>query len=140
MEPVSGVDRRQFLDYAAKAAGGLLLGGLAGGGAANAQSGAQQSTEWGWPMPYEQISAKSKQWLESKGWWPISAAWIMVWSGEELIGHILQSQKLLEKRGIDVKWQTFVAAGFSNSHQVGKTFPPATGVNKGAEPPCSDLP
>jgi ABC-type nitrate/sulfonate/bicarbonate transport system substrate-binding protein len=31
-----------------------------------------------------------------------------------MIGNILQSEKLLEKRGIDVKWQTFVAAGFSN--------------------------
>lgn len=113
-EPTTGVDRRKFLGYAAKAASGVLLGDLATAGTANAQSSAQKFTEWGWPTPYEQISAKSKQWLESKGWWPIGAAWIVVWSGEELIGHILQSQKLLEKRGIEVKWQTFVAAGFSN--------------------------
>ncbi len=114
VETKAGVDRRKFLGHAAKAAGGLIAGNLLGTGNAQAQAGAQQFTEWGWPTPYEQISAKSRQWLESKGWWPISAAWIVVWSGQELINHTLQSQKLLEKRGIEVKWQTFVAAGFSN--------------------------
>ena len=29
------------------------------------------------------ISAKSKQWLQGKGWWPLNAAWIVVWSGQE---------------------------------------------------------
>ncbi len=71
-------------------------------------------TDWGWPQPYEQISAKSKQWLQSKGWWPLNAAWIVVWSGQEMIGHVLQTLKLLERRGIETEWRTFVAAGFSN--------------------------
>ena len=106
------IDRREFLARAGAATGSLLLGDVVGG-AAFAQ-GARKFTDWGWPQPYEQISAKSRQWLESKGWWPINAAWIVVWSGEELIGHTLQSQQLLEKRGIETKWQTFVAAGFSN--------------------------
>jgi sulfonate transport system substrate-binding protein len=108
------MDRRKFLGAAAATAGGLLLGDLATTGDARAQAGGQRFTDWGWPQPYEQISPKSKAWLESKGWWPISAGWIVVWSGEEMIGNILQQEKLLEKRGIDVKWQTFVAAGFSN--------------------------
>jgi len=110
--PGANMDRRQFLGAAAATAGGLLLGDLATPDEARAQAG--RVTDWGWPQPYEQISAKSKQWLESKGWWPISAGWIVVWSGEEMVGNILQQEKLLEKRGIDVKWQTFVAAGFSN--------------------------
>lgn len=107
-EDEKGLRRRELIAAAAAATGSLALGVVPG------TARAQQFTDWGWPQPYEQISAKSKAWLESKGWWPISAGWIVVWSGEELIGHILQSQQLLEKRGIDVKWQTFVAAGFSN--------------------------
>src|SRR2546427_3807265 len=38
----------------------------------------------------------------------LNAAWIVVWSSEEMIGNILQSERLLEKRGIEMKWQTFV--------------------------------
>ena len=110
-ESATDLNRRQFLGTAAVAAGGLLLG--AGAGTARAQSG-QKFTDWGWPTPYDQISPQSKAWLQSKGWWPINAGWIVVWSGQEMIGNVLQTEKLLEKRGIDVKWQTFVAAGFSN--------------------------
>ena len=112
-ESATRLDRRKFLGTVAATAGGLLLGDLASSDGAHAQSG-QKFTEWGWPQPYDQISPKSKQWLESKGWWPINAGWIVVWSGEEMISNILQQEKLLEKRGIDVKWQSFVAAGFSN--------------------------
>ncbi|HEX6795971.1 MAG TPA: glycine betaine ABC transporter substrate-binding protein [Casimicrobiaceae bacterium] len=114
-------DRRDFLGNVAKATGALLLGDVVGGipAAVAQQSGApavvtRKFTEWGWPLPYEQVSAKSKQWLQSKGWWPLGAAWIVVWSGEEMVGHVMQTQKLLEKRGIDTDWKTFVAAGFSN--------------------------
>jgi ABC-type nitrate/sulfonate/bicarbonate transport system substrate-binding protein len=117
-----GRRRRKFLGNLAKAAGGLLVGDLVAATPATAQPagapaaalGGQRFTDWGWPLPYEQISAKSKQWLQSKGWWPINAAWIVVWSGQEMVGHVMQSQKLLEKRGIDTDWKTFVAAGFSN--------------------------
>ncbi|HSD00406.1 MAG TPA: glycine betaine ABC transporter substrate-binding protein [Casimicrobiaceae bacterium] len=107
-------DRRRFLGSAAAAAGGLVLGDLTlSSKPAHAQA-TGAFTDWGWPTPYEQISPKSKQWLESKGWWPLNAAWVVVWSGEEMIGTVLRDQKLLEKRGIETKWQTFVAAGFSN--------------------------
>ena len=114
--------RRQFLGGVAKAAGSLLLADIVGMPGASAQPSANKApavitrkfTDWGWPLPYEQISAKSKQWLQGKGWWPLGAAWIVVWSGEEMVGHVMQTQKLLEKRGIDADWKTFVAAGFSN--------------------------
>ena len=113
--------RREFLGNVAKVAGGLLLGDLVAAtasaqtpGAAAPAVSSQKFTDWGWPMPYEQVSAKSKQWLQSKGWWPLNAAWIVVWASEEMIGNTLQTQKLLEKRGIEMQWQTFVAAGFSN--------------------------
>ena len=106
-------DRRRFLGTAAAAAGGLMLGEFSLAQRAHAQA-SSGFTDWGWPQPYEQISPKSKQWLESKGWWPLNGAWVVVWSGEEIIGTVLRDQKLLEKRGIETKWQTFVAAGFSN--------------------------
>ena len=72
----------------------------------------QKFTDWGWPLPYEQISPKSKQWLQSKGWWPLNAAWIVVWSSQEMIGHILQTLKLLEKRGIEVGLEDLRRCGF----------------------------
>ena len=120
-EPGAALPRRQFLGDVAKVTGGLLLGDLASS-AAHAQSSgstapavqSRKFTDWGWPQPYEQISAKSKQWLQGKGWWPLNAAWIVVWSGQEMIGHVLQTLKLLERRGIETEWRTFVAAGFSN--------------------------
>lgn len=114
-------ERRRFLGSVAKVAGGLVAADVVGMQAAAAQSPkaapavvTRKFTDWGWPLPYEQVSAKSKQWLQSKGWWPLGAAWIVVWSGEEMVGHVMQTQKLLEKRGIDTDWKTFVAAGFSN--------------------------
>ena len=119
--PDSALPRRRFLGNVAKAAGGVLLGDLAAT-TAHAQSPGSAApavqlkkfTDWGWPQPYEQISAKSKQWLQNKGWWPLNAAWIVVWSGQEMVGHVLQTLKLLERRGIETEWRTFVAAGFSN--------------------------
>ena len=117
----AALPRRRFLGSVAKATGGLLLADLAASSARALTSGSaapavqsQKFTDWGWPLPYEQISPKSKQWLQSKGWWPLNAAWIVVWSSQEMIGHILQTLKLLERRGIEVEWRTFVAAGFSN--------------------------
>lgn len=112
----SRLGRREFLVSTANVLGGLAIGNVAAPVSAKAEgaAGAAKFTDWGWPQPYEQISAKSKQWLESKGWWPLNAAWIVVWSGQEMIGSVLQNEKLLEKRGIETKWQTFVAAGFSN--------------------------
>lgn len=123
VERDADMDRRHFLTSTATAVGGVLLGEIAAprfaeasgaAGPAAPAGAATQFTDWGWPQPYEQISEKSKQWLQSKGWWPVGAAWIVVWSSEDMIGNVLQSQELLEKRGIEVKWQTFVAAGFSN--------------------------
>jgi sulfonate transport system substrate-binding protein len=112
----SQLGRRAFLVSTANVLGTLALADVAALSAARAEgaAGAAKFTDWGWPQPYEQISPKSKQWLESKGWWPLNAAWIVVWSGQEMIGNVLQTEKLLEKRGIEMKWQTFVAAGFSN--------------------------
>ena len=72
----AALPRRRFLGSVAKATGGLLLADLAASSARAQTSGSaapavqsQKFTDWGWPLPYEQISPKSKQWLQSKGWW-----------------------------------------------------------------------
>src|SRR2546425_12802087 len=96
--PSHRVDRRRFLGYAAA---GLLVGGLGRGPAAIAQ---QQITEWGWPLPYAQSSAKAKQRLQGKGWWPLNAGFIAMWSGEERLGPSLSNGRLDEKRRLRVKW------------------------------------
>src|SRR6059036_3504375 len=83
------VDRRRFLGYTAVATGSLLASGLGQARPAVAQA---QFTEWGWPLPYEQISTKSRQWLQGKGWWPLNAGFIVMWSGEELLGSIFISR------------------------------------------------
>ena len=117
----SALPRRQFLGDVAKVGGGLLLGDLAGNIAyaqtkaplrrrcnrRNSPIGAGRSLT-------NRFRQNPSSGCKSKGWWPINAAWIVVWSGEEMVGHVLQTQKLLEKRGIDIEWRTFVAAGFSN--------------------------
>src|SRR5207244_224016 len=91
------VDRRRFLGYTAVATGSLLASGLGQARPAVAQP---QFTEWGWPLPYEQISTKSRQWLQGKGWWPLNAGFIVMWSGEELLGSILMNEKLLENPAV----------------------------------------
>jgi sulfonate transport system substrate-binding protein len=119
-ESATGVDRRKFLGAAAATAGGLILGDLATSRQAQAQTGGQRFTDWGWPQPYEQISPKSKQWLEARdggGQRQLDSRLV----GRGLIGNILQTEKLLEKRGIR-SWQTFVAAGFERgSYRDGST-------------------
>jgi len=71
------------------------------------QATAQNSTEWGFPQPYERISAKSIEWMKSKGWWPMSVAYQPPWSGQNAIFAVMNQQKLLQARGIDVTFQTF---------------------------------
>lgn len=118
-----GLDRRRFISVSASA----LLGTAAGLNLAACQGEARQSTDdvegeegeggfsqWGWPLPYEQISDSSRKWLENKGWWPLQGGWIVAWSGEELVGSIMQNEELLQRRGIEAEWQTFSAAGYSN--------------------------
>ena len=61
----AALPRRRFLGNVAKATGGLLLADLAASTAHAQTSGSaapavqsQKFTDWGWPLPYEQISAK----------------------------------------------------------------------------------
>lgn len=70
---------------------------------------AQSATDWGWPQPYEKVSEKSIAWLKQKGWWPIGVGWQGPFSGQNTINVVMDKAGLLEKRGLEAKFQVFAA-------------------------------
>jgi sulfonate transport system substrate-binding protein len=70
---------------------------------------AQSFTDWGWPQPYEKVSDKSIAWLKEKGWWPIGVGWQGPFSGQNTINVVMDKAGLLEKRGLEAKFQTFAS-------------------------------
>jgi sulfonate transport system substrate-binding protein len=106
------VSRREFIGRSLALTGvaGLSAGSLF---AVQAQA-ADALTDWGWPQPYRKVSDKSVAWLKSKGWWPLQVAWNPLWSDGNLILFVMQQQKLLEKRGIEVQYSPFLAASLMN--------------------------
>ena len=86
----------------AMAAAALLLGGVL-------PVAAQGFTQWGWPQPYEKVSDKSVAWLKNKGWWPLTVGWQGPFSGQNTINIVMDKAELLQKRGIEAKFQVFAA-------------------------------
>ena len=78
-------------------------------GAAWLPAAAQSFTDWGWPQPYEKVSDKSVAWLKQKGWWPLAVGWQGPFSGQNTINVVMDKAGLLEKRGLDAKFQVFAA-------------------------------
>ena len=113
------VDRRKFIGTVAKAAGAVLLGDSATTRVASAAETAPAVVRRSSPIGAGHCRTSRSRRSRSSGCRARAGGrsrlrWIVVWSGEEMIGNVLQTQKLLEKRGIETKWKTFVAAGFSN--------------------------
>jgi len=108
--------RRSFLARSLAVAGSAGLGSqlLRSAPAAAADS----FTQWGYPTPYEKVSAKSVEFLKSKGWWPLQVAWNPLWSDGNVVLFVMQHYKLLEQRGIDVQYPAFLAAGLMNEVYV----------------------
>ena len=79
-----------------------LLGGMT-------PAAAQNVTQWGWPQPYEKVSEESIAWLKEKGWWPIVVGWQGPFSGQNTINVIMDKEHLLQKRGIEAKFQAFAS-------------------------------
>ena len=104
--------RRQFLGRSAAFAGSLALAPWLLVPSASRATG--DSTEWGWPQPYGQVSPKSVDWLKDKGWWPLQVAWNPLWSDGNVVLFVVQHYKLLEKRGIQAEFPAFLAAGLMN--------------------------
>jgi ABC-type nitrate/sulfonate/bicarbonate transport system substrate-binding protein len=66
-------------------------------------------TDWGWPQPCEKVSDKSIVWLKQKGWWPLGFGWQGPFSGQNTINIVMDKAGLLEKRGLETKFQVFAA-------------------------------
>lgn len=106
------LSRRQVLVGSAAVAGGLsTLAPL--GSVANAKT-AEDFTPWGWPKPYVQISAKSIDWLKSKGWWPLQVGWNPLWSDGNVTLFAMKHFNLLRERGIEVEFKPFQLAPLFN--------------------------
>src|SRR5579863_1499102 len=64
------------------------------------------------------VSQKSIDWLKSKGWWPLQVHINPTWSDGNLVIAVMKEAKLLEKRGIDVNYQSFTAASYVNAAYI----------------------
>lgn len=98
MQKLSGVCRHLVAALA------LLGSALAAAGAS-----AQEFTQWGWPLPYEKVSDQSVTWLKQKGWWPLGVGWQGPFSGQNTINIVMDKVGLLQKRGIESKFQVFAS-------------------------------
>ncbi len=67
------------------------------------------ATKWGWPLPYEQVSQKSLDWLKSKGWLPLSIGYFADIPGYSACYAIIKEKKLLEKRGLPANFISFLS-------------------------------
>ncbi len=104
-----------------------MAGVLAMSPALQAASG--DFTDWGWPQPYEKVSPKSIQWLKDKGWWPVNVAFQPTWGGGATINIVMDRLELLQKRGVEAKFQGFVGGPAVNEAIVAARFQVANGGN-----------
>lgn len=96
--------RRELLKFTAATAG---AGALGMSGKLFAQN--QQFTDWGWPQPYEKVSAKSLEWLKSKDWLPLSIGFFADLPGYAGAYAIIRDLDLLGKRGLPAKFTSFLS-------------------------------
>ena len=94
-----------------------------------ATASAQQSTDWGWPTPYEQVSEKSVKWLQDKGWWPLQVAFQAPWSGQNTANIVMDRAGLLKSRGIEAKWTAFPSGPAINEVLISGRFQVGNGGN-----------
>jgi len=102
--------RREFLRQGIAMAAGLGMASQF----APSRAAAPATNEWGWPTPYEQVSAESIAQLKSKEWWPLQVAWNPLWSDGNVVLFVMQHYKLLEKRGLEVRYPAILTAGLMN--------------------------
>jgi sulfonate transport system substrate-binding protein len=83
-------------------------------GAAHAQTAAKgQFTEWGWPQPYERVSAKSIEWMKSKGWWPVQTNFFPATPQYGMPTHVV-AKKFAAPRGVEISARRFASGPAAN--------------------------
>lgn len=60
-----------------------------------------------WPIAAEPVSSESIAWLKSQGWWPLKLGYFADVPGFSAHWAVMRADKLLEKRGLEVEYQTF---------------------------------
>ncbi|MGH2458293.1 MAG: ABC transporter substrate-binding protein [Chloroflexota bacterium] len=65
--------------------------------------------DWGWPVPYTQVSPRSIDWLQGQHWWPLGIGYQLLWSGQDAINTVMRDHRLLEQRGLDVTYVPFLS-------------------------------
>lgn len=103
--------------------------GLCAAQTAQAADAAPTFSDWGWPMPREQVSQKSVQWLKDKGWWPLSIAYQAPWSGQNAVNIVMDKQGFLKDRGLETKVQAFASGPEINEVLVSGRFQVGSGGN-----------
>ncbi len=79
----------------------------------------ERFTAWGWPLPYETISATSIDWLQEHAWWPLGIAYRPLFAGSNAVSEMIIAYQLTVRRGLQAIFtpvtsatlldQTFVA-------------------------------
>ncbi len=89
----------------------------------------QKFNAWGWPVPYEQVSTKSIQWLKDKGWWPLKIAFQAPWSGENTVNIVMDRLGLLKARGLEIQSTAFDSGPAINAVMVSARYQVGSGGN-----------
>ncbi len=106
--------RRDFMKVAGVTALSATIGSAAPVLAQGPAKANPKFTEWGWPQPYEQVSAKSINWLKAKGWWPLRIGIQAYYASAPL----WQPLKLGEARGLNLETPYFVIGAQQNEAAV----------------------
>jgi sulfonate transport system substrate-binding protein len=104
LRKIEKLSRRDLLKLSAALTGAGVLAPM---GYAFGQTG--KFTDWGWPQPYDQVSAKSLEWLKSKGWSPLSVGFFADLPGYSGAYAIIRDLDLLGKRGLPAKYTSFLS-------------------------------
>ncbi len=60
-----------------------------------------------WPIPVQQVSPESVAWLKAQGWWPLKLGYFADVPAFSVHWAVMREDKLLEKRGLEVEYQSF---------------------------------